>query len=439
MTIFLTTHHLEEAEKLCQSIAIMDRGRILACGETEQVRASLNAGHQYRIRVRHLNSNQRNSVSSIREDLVVTEVDDRSIRSENILELTNAPDTATINKVIDILRDNNIEIIDVIKHEMSLSEIFSHYVDAGSRYSSGRQDRSESKESHDIVKPPNLALRGDFSFSGILIPHVILAFLKRDWRLETSYRVSFFLQFVGIFFSVTMFYFISELFGKAADPYLTPYGSDYFSFVLIGIAFSGYLGVGISAFSQKIRSAQTTGTLEAMIATPTRYSTIIFSSALWDFLHTTFRVVVYLGIGILFMGVRFPNPNFLSALIILMLSILAFSSLGIIAASFIMVLKRGDPVTWLISSISSLLGGVYYPVTILPLGLQWLAYMVPITYSLHAMRLALLQGASFHLDIGFDVPVGRVEADVAEPRSYDGKVYARLEEAHCRGVSERVW
>ena len=82
------------------------------------------------------------------------------------------------------------------------------------------------------------------------------AFIKRDFSTNISYRLSFFFQFSGIFFSVVTFYFIAKLFGKAATPYLESYGGDYFSFVLIGIAFSDYLGVGLSSFAGTIREGQ---------------------------------------------------------------------------------------------------------------------------------------------------------------------------------------
>src|SRR3990170_645863 len=36
-TILLTTHYLEEAEQLCERIAILDRGRLVACDTTEQL------------------------------------------------------------------------------------------------------------------------------------------------------------------------------------------------------------------------------------------------------------------------------------------------------------------------------------------------------------------------------------------------------------------
>lgn len=222
-----------------------------------------------------------------------------------------------------------------------------------------------------------------------------LAFLKRDYKSEVSYRLSFFMQFFGIFFSVTIFFFVSKLFGKAVNPYLAAYGGDYFSFVLIGIAFSGFLGTGLRTFASTISSAQSQGTLEAMLVTPTRLSAIIMFSSLWNFLFTAFNVFIYLLFGALVFGVNLSKANVAVALLVLLLTILVFSGMGIISASFIMVLKRGDPINWLFGSASSLLGGTYFPITVLPAWLQKFAYLVPLFYALRAMRLAVLQGFTF--------------------------------------------
>jgi len=43
LTILLTTHYMEEAEKLCQRVAVMDYGQILAIGSPEELKASLGA------------------------------------------------------------------------------------------------------------------------------------------------------------------------------------------------------------------------------------------------------------------------------------------------------------------------------------------------------------------------------------------------------------
>ncbi len=222
----------------------------------------------------------------------------------------------------------------------------------------------------------------------------VLAFLRRDWQLQLSYRFAFILQFFGIFFNLFVFYFLSLLVGASAAPYLADYGGDYFAFVLIGLAFSGYFGVGLRSFASNLREAQTTGTLEAMLLTPTRLSTIILSSSLYDYGYVTVQVIVYLVLGAVLFGVEL-NGNIPAALVILVLTIIAMTAVGVVAASFVMVLKRGDPVTWIFNSVGLLLGGVYYPVEILPPWLQALSRLLPITYALSAMRQALLNNASF--------------------------------------------
>ena len=60
-----------------------------------------------------------------------------------------------------------------------------------------------------------------------------------------------------------------------------------------------------------------------------------------------------------------------------------------------MIFKRGDPVNWIVSSSFELLGGIYYPITILPAGLKAISHLLPITYALKALRGVLLAGYSF--------------------------------------------
>ncbi len=50
MTIFLTTHRLDEAERLCSRVAIMHRGRVRACGPVEELRATLRPVTRYRLK-----------------------------------------------------------------------------------------------------------------------------------------------------------------------------------------------------------------------------------------------------------------------------------------------------------------------------------------------------------------------------------------------------
>lgn len=221
---------------------------------------------------------------------------------------------------------------------------------------------------------------------------LLLAFLARDFRTELSYRFSFLLGLAGIFFSTVTYYFVARLLGDSVRPLLAPYGGDYFAFALIGVAFASYFTLGLSGFARALRLAQTTGTLEAMLMTPAPLSTIVLGSAAWSYAFTTLRVVIYLTLGVV-MGIELGDANYLGAAVTLLLAVLTFAALGIIAAGVIMVTKRGDPVTGLFGGFATLVGGVFYPVEIMPEWLQRIADLLPITYALRAMRLALLQGA----------------------------------------------
>jgi len=221
-----------------------------------------------------------------------------------------------------------------------------------------------------------------------------LSFLSRDFINELSYKFAFVSQIVGIFITALAWFFLSNLFGGAISPRLSEYGGDYFSFVLIGIALSNYLQVSLNSFSGSIRSAQVHGTLEAMLVTQTNIPTIILSSSVYSFIITSFRVFIFLLIGVLFLGFQIDNANYFAALLVLIITIVSFSCLGIVSASFIMVYKKGNPLNWIFVNISWLLGGVLYPITVLPEWLQKVSYFLPITYSLKAMRLSLIKGYS---------------------------------------------
>ncbi len=220
------------------------------------------------------------------------------------------------------------------------------------------------------------------------------AILKKDWLVEYSYRLQFLLTVSGVFFQLATFFFVSKLVGPLVAPQLRAYGGDYFSFLAIGLAFGSYQWISLQTFSSSLREQQVMGTLEIMLASPIRPEALIIGSSLWSFLFATIEVLIYLVLGALVFGLNIQHINVLSAVVVIIMTILAMSAFGILSASFIMVFKRGDPVAWAFGTVSELLGGVYYPIHILPDPLQYMANALPITHSLKAIRLAVLQGYS---------------------------------------------
>jgi ABC-2 type transport system permease protein len=395
VTIFLTTHDLAEAEALCSRIAILHEGQLRACGSAGELRRQfeqqgalpLAAGDRYLIQVDHLPEELLPCLQALPAEPhrlpppAAPEITLRAVEGDGRLDA-----------VLDVLRQGRVSVRSITRAPVPLEEVFQFFTEGNSSSSAPASSSAPMvPEPAPQTPPPSTALP---TGNAAHFVRVAGAFLRRDLITNLSYRVSFAFQLISVFFSIAVFYFISQLFGQAAAPYLEPYGGDYFAFVLLGIAFAGYFGVGLSSFADSLQRAQSTGTLEAMLTTPSRLSSLLLSSSLWDYLMTTLRVLVYLGLGAGFLGVNLANSNLVGAGLVLILTILVFSSLGILAASFVMVLKRGNPVTWAVNTFSSLLGGVYYPVAVLPAVLQALAALLPITYALNALRLALLQGAS---------------------------------------------
>ena len=93
-------------------------------------------------------------------------------------------------------------------------------------------------------------------------------------------------------------------------------------------------------------------------------------------------------------GLPLGQVNLPATLLLFGVSLLAFGSIGILSATFTLIFKRGDPLLWLFVSLSWLLGGVFYPREVLPPFLQQLAQLLPITYTIDAMRAALLEGST---------------------------------------------
>jgi len=229
-----------------------------------------------------------------------------------------------------------------------------------------------------------------------------LAFVKRDASMALSYRLSFAMQFMGMLITIATFYFLSELFGDTVSPMLEDYGGDYFAFVLIGLAFSRYMMLSMTTFSESIRQGQMMGTLEIMLLSPTRLSKILLSSSIWAYVFTSFQVVLFLVLGVVIFGMSMAEANYLAGLVILILSIVSFAGIGIISAAFIMVLKKGDPIAFAFGGLSTLLAGVYYPVAVLPDWMERVADFLPLTYALEGMRKALLEGYTLY-DSRFEI------------------------------------
>jgi len=226
------------------------------------------------------------------------------------------------------------------------------------------------------------------------------AFLRKDFLVESSYRFAFCFSMLTSLVPVFTFFYVGRLMVASASPGLQAYGGDYFSFVLIGIAFTEYFLTALATYSSTIRRSQLAGCLEALFSTRTRGVAIVLYSALYAFTAKTVNILTIILVGGLLLGAQVKNANIPAALLTLALSIIAFSALGILSAAITLIIKTGDPIQWACGAAVSLLGGAVFPVCLLPRWLQAIAKCLPITYAMDAMREAVVLGHSASMLMG---------------------------------------
>jgi ABC-2 type transport system permease protein len=221
----------------------------------------------------------------------------------------------------------------------------------------------------------------------------LAALFLRDLSITRSYRAAFAMEIVETLLGVALFYFLSTFVHSEELAESLPQETNYFAFAVVGIAFFDYLTVSMAAFENSLQEARQNGVLEPLLVSQTPLSLLVLGSAVYPYVLLSLRTVVYLGWAVLIFDFPVANANWLGAALLLGGSILAFAGLGILSASYLMLYKRGNPVRWFFLGVSGVIGGILYPVAVLPEWLQTLARFVPVTYSLEGMRAALLGGA----------------------------------------------
>ena len=218
---------------------------------------------------------------------------------------------------------------------------------------------------------------------------VLPAFLRRDFLLARSYRLQFLLQIGGVFLTLVSFLFLARIVpGDQAS--LRPYGGDYFSFVLIGTGVASFFITGLTSFSDTLGREQATGTLEALLVTPNDSRLLLAAGGLWAFIFSAVQMVIYLGAGVVLFAARIAPANVLLVAALLLVSLLAFSALGLLAAAVLVQTKRGVLLVGMFGATFAMLGGVLYPVAVLPGWLRAVARVLPMSYGLEGVRLSLL-------------------------------------------------
>ena len=202
------------------------------------------------------------------------------------------------------------------------------------------------------------------------------------------------MQGFSILFFLALYFYLSQIVDESELAARENLSGGYFGYAAVGVALLSVLQVGLASFSRKLREEQTTGTFEALMATPASPSLVVLSSALYDVLRALFFALVMIGVAVAFFGLQLElQPGSLGVTTVTLIgSLTLFVAVGVAVASFTVVFKQAAPLIAMVSSGLALLGGVYFPISLLPAPVEEIAAILPFTWALDVLRASLLGG-----------------------------------------------
>lgn len=218
----------------------------------------------------------------------------------------------------------------------------------------------------------------------------ILALTRASWLEAASYRVRTVVGFVTLVVGALPFYYVARGLQSVVGESIQNQGGDYFAFLVIGTVAFAFIRASVSVLPDEIGRAIGSGTMEALLGTPTRVSTLVAGMVGYAFTWTTARTGVFLVIA-WYMGANLIWPRMPLALVILSLIVVAYLGFGLMAAALVLAFRTPGPIPTGIVWISTFFGGVYYPTNSIPDWLQGVTNFVPLGYGLRPLRRVLLE------------------------------------------------
>ena len=224
-----------------------------------------------------------------------------------------------------------------------------------------------------------------------------IAFIRRDFQIESSYKMNFVMNVIDSMMILIFFYFLNELVAQRRKP--LP-GALWRQFSRLQRDWAGLRAV-FPAHAPDVLGIYSGGAAKRLPGSYAEQSdgrlddcpdVIPLRLIIWS--RATLLILVT---GALVMGVDLSHMNLPATMLVLLFSILTFVAFGVLSAATILWLKKGDPLAWILGGLGTMLGGAYFPVDVLPQWLRQISFLIPITYSLDALRLTMLKGYSLEM------------------------------------------
>jgi ABC-2 type transport system ATP-binding protein len=137
-TIILTTHYMDEAEKLCDRIAFIDKGRLLRLDTIENLKHSLPSGDLIEIEVEMMNED---ALAALQADNRLTSVEVR----ENKILISAENGSRVLPSILEIFEQHSLPMTSITIRSPSIEDVFIYLtgkgLDAGGGEPPGRKGR----------------------------------------------------------------------------------------------------------------------------------------------------------------------------------------------------------------------------------------------------------------------------------------------------------
>lgn len=221
----------------------------------------------------------------------------------------------------------------------------------------------------------------------------IRLFMLRGIWTGLSYRLSLTLGILSGVVGLLQFALLGTFLQEGNTfPGIQTYGGNILAFLITGSVFTSFVGVALSSFSGFLQDEQGMGTLEALLVSNTPLMHFMIYAGVSAFLNTVLSTGILLVVLLYLFGVPL-DVNFLGVAVSLIALLFSLLGLGLASTGILIVSKQGDPITWVLTTLTGLISGVLFPVSILPHWLQTISFALPTTQALEALRFSLLQAS----------------------------------------------
>lgn len=136
------------------------------------------------------------------------------------------------------------------------------------------------------------------------------------------------------------------------------------------------------------------GTIEHTFMAPVSRATHLFGMTAFSVCYAGGRLVILTAVCALMFDINLASANLVGACAVLAIATLSLVGLGLAAAALPLIYtEKGTQMTNIFEAALLMVSGVYYPIDVLPGWLRFFSRFSPITYTLHGMRAAILDGA----------------------------------------------